>query len=133
MSYFLRHHGLQHTRLLCPPLCPRVCSNSCPLSQWCYLTILSSATFFFFLQSFPESRSFPMYWLFASGGQSIGASASILPMDTQGWLALGLTGLISLLSKSLSRIHRVHQKDEYHGKHFTLVVLTLCFLDFLSP
>ena len=61
---------LQHTRLLCPPLSPRVCSNSCPLSQCCYLTISSSAALFSFcLQSFPASGSFPMSWFFASGGQ----------------------------------------------------------------
>ena len=62
-------HGLQHTRLLCPPpLSPRVFSSSCPLSQWCYLTISSSASLFFFcLQSFPASSSFPMSHLFASG------------------------------------------------------------------
>ena len=72
-------------RLPCPPLSPGVCSNSCPLSQWCYIIILSSAApFSFSLQSFPGSGSFPMSKLFASGGQSIGASASVsgLPMNT---------------------------------------------------
>ena len=54
-------------------------------------------------QSFPESGSFPMSWLFTSGGQSIGASASVLPVNIQGWFPLGLTGLISLLSKWFSR------------------------------
>jgi len=74
-------HGLQHTRLLCPPLSPRVCSNSCPLSRWCYLTISSStAPFSFCLQSFPASGSFPMCQLFASDGQSIGNSASATSM-----------------------------------------------------
>ena len=99
-------HGLQHTRLLCLPLSPRVCSNSCPLSQWCHLTISSSATpFSFCLWSFPASGSFPMNQLFISGGQNIGASASapILPMNIQDWFPLGLTGLI-LLSKGLSRV-----------------------------
>ena len=56
------------------------------------------------LQSFPASGSFPMSWLFTSGGQSIGASASVLPMNIQDWFPLGLTGLISLLSKGLSRV-----------------------------
>ena len=85
-------HGLQHTRLPCPPLSPGVCSNSCPFSQWCYLTISSSFTpFSFCLQSFPAAGSFSRSWLFASGGPSIGAS-------------LGLTALISLLSKGLSRV-----------------------------
>ena len=95
MSNFLRLHGLQHARLLCPSLSPRVCSNSCPLSQWCYPTISPSATpFYFCLQSVPESGSFPKNWLFTSGGQSIGASvsASVLPMNILGWFLLGLTG-----------------------------------------
>ena len=76
-------------------------------SQWCYLTFSSFATpFSFCLQSFPVSWSFPMNWLFASHGQSIGAwaSASVLPMNIQGWFPLGLTGLISLQPKRLSRI-----------------------------
>ena len=70
-------HGWQHARLPCPSLSPRVCSNSCLLSRWCHSTISSSATpFSFCLQSFPASGSFPMSQLFASGGQSTGASAS---------------------------------------------------------
>ena len=86
-------HGRQHARLPCPSPSPWVCSNSCPLSQWCYLTISSPAALFFFcLQSFPASRSFLMSWLFASGGQSIGASASasVLPMNIQDWFPLGI-------------------------------------------
>ena len=100
-------HGLQHTWLPCRSPSPRVCSNSCSLSWWCYLIISSSeAPFSFCLQSFPASGSFPMSQLFASGGQSIGASAStsVLPMNIQGWFPLGLTGLISLQSKGLSRV-----------------------------
>jgi len=82
-----------------------VFSNSCPLSRWCHPTILSSViTFFSCLQSFPASGSFPMSWLFASGGQSIGASASVLSMNIQDWFPLGLTGLISLLSEGPSRV-----------------------------
>ena len=102
----LQPHGLQHTRLLCPPLSPRVCSDSCPLSWWCYLIISSSVTPFSCPQTFPASRSFPMSQLFASGGQSIGTSASapVLPMNIQGWLPLGLTSLISLQSKGLSKV-----------------------------
>ena len=91
-----------------PPLPPGVCPDSCPLSQWCCLTISFSATCFSFcLQSFLTS-SFPMSWLFSSGGQSIGASASAtaLPMNIQGWFPLWLTGLISLQSKGLSRVFR---------------------------
>ena len=88
-------------------LSPGLCSNSCPLSQWCYLTISSSATAFSFcLQSFLASRSFPMSWLFTSGGQSIeaSASASVLPVTSQDWFPLGLTGFISLQSKGLSGV-----------------------------
>ena len=84
----------------------RVCSNSCPLSQWCHPTISSSvAPFFSCPQSFPASGSFPMNRLFPSGDQSIGASASasVLSMNIQHWFPLGLTGLISLLSRGLSR------------------------------
>ena len=100
-------HGLQHASLLYPPLSPGVCSNSCPLSWWCHATISFSATLFSFcLQSFPASGSFPVSRLFTSGGQSIGASASasVLPMNIQGWFPLGLTGLTSLLSKGLLRV-----------------------------
>ena len=80
-----------------------VCSNSYPLSQWCHPNISSSVTpFFSYPQSFPASRSFTMSGLFTSGGQIIGASASVLPVNSQGWFPLRLTGLISLLSKGLS-------------------------------
>ena len=88
---------LQHTRLLCPSPSPRVCSNSCLLSWWCHPTVLSCVTPFSCLQSFPVSGSFPVSQLFASGGQSIGASASasVLPINIQCWFLLGLTSLIS--------------------------------------
>ena len=77
-------HGLQHARLPCPSLSPEVCSDSCPLSWWCYPTISSStALFSFCLQYFPASGSLPMSQLFASGGQSFGASASFLPINIQ--------------------------------------------------
>ena len=80
-------HGLQHSRLPCPSLSPRVCSNSWSLSRWCHPTISSSVTLFSCLQSFLASGPFPMSWLFASGGQSIGASAlaSVLPVNIQSW------------------------------------------------
>ena len=98
-------HALQHARLPCPSLSPIVCLNSCPWSLWCYLTISSSAVPFSSCpQSFPESGSFQMSWLFASGGQSIGALASILPMNSKGWFPFGLIALISLQSKGLSRV-----------------------------
>ena len=101
---FVECHGLQLARHPCPPHLP-VCPSSCPLSWWCHPTILSSVALFC-LQSFPASGSFPMSWLFASGGQSIGASAlpSVLPMNIQGWFPSGLTGLLSLLSKELSSV-----------------------------
>ena len=84
-----------------------VCSNSCPLSQWCSLTISSSVVPFSSCpQSFPASRSFPMSQFFASGGQSTGASASasVLPNYIQSLFLLGWTGWISLLSKGLARV-----------------------------
>ena len=86
---------------------PEVCPSSCPLSRWCHPTISSSVILFSYCpQSHPTSGSFPMSQSFASGGQSIGtlASVSVLPMNTQGLFPLRLTGLISLLSKGLSRV-----------------------------
>ena len=103
----LRPHGLQHTRLPCPLPTPTAYSNSRPLSWWCHPTISSSVIpFSSCLQSFPVSGSFSMSQFFASGSQSIGASASasVLSMNIQGWFPLGLTGLISLQSKGLSRV-----------------------------
>ena len=107
VSDSLRPHGLQHGRLPCSSVSPGVCSKSCPSSWWCHPTISSSVVpFSFCLQSFPASESFLMSWLFASDDQSIGASASasVLPMNIQGWFPLGWTGLISLLSKGLSSL-----------------------------
>ena len=95
-------HGLQHTRPPCPSPAPGVYPNSCPLSQWCHPTISSSVIpFSSRFQSFPASGSFQMSQLFASGGQSIGvsASASVLSMNIKGWFPLELTGWISLQSK----------------------------------
>ena len=85
----------------------RAYSNLCPSSLWCHPTISSYVVpFSSHLQSFPVSGSFQMSQLFASGGQSIGvsASASVLPMNIQGWFLSGLTDLISLQSRKLSRI-----------------------------
>ena len=120
MSNSLRSHRLQHVRLPCPSPSSGACSNSCPLSQWCHPTISSSVVpFSSCLQSFPASGSFPMSWLFASGGKSIGASASAsdLPMNIQDWFPLGLTGLISLQSKELSRVFpsTTVGKDQFFG------------------
>ena len=100
-------HGLQHARLPCPSPSPGACSNSCPLSWWCHPTISSSVVpFSSCLQSFPASGAFAKSWLFTSGDQSTGASASasVLPVNIQGLYPLGLTGLISLQSKGLSRV-----------------------------
>ena len=110
-------HGLQHASLPCPSLCPGVCSDSCPLSWLCYLTISSSAApFFFGLQSSSASVSFPMSQLFASGGQSTGAlaSASDFPMNIQGWFPLESTGLIPLQSKGLSRVFSSTTTRRHH-------------------
>ena len=105
MTNSLWPHGPQNARPPCP-LSPRVCLNSCSLSWWYHPTISSSVTPFSCPQSFPASRSFLLSWLFASGGQSIKASASatVLPMNIQGLFSLGLTGLISLLPKGISRV-----------------------------
>ena len=114
MSNSLWPHGLQHSRLPCPSLFPRVCSDSCPLNLWCYPIISSStAPFSFCLQSFPDWGSFQMSWLFASGGQSIGASAlaSFIPINIQEWFPLGLTGLISFLTE---KGHPLDQQEETH-------------------
>ena len=107
MSNSLWSHELQHARPPCPLPTPRACSKSCPLSWRCHPTISSSVIpFSSCLQSFPASGSFSMNQFFASGGQSIGvsASASVLPMNIQNWYPLGLTGWISLQSKRLSRV-----------------------------
>ena len=88
-----------------PSPSPRVCSDSCPLSPWCHPTISSSVTSFSSCpESFPAPGFFPVSWLFRSGGQSIGVSASVLPMNIQGWFPLGLNGLISLFFKVFSRV-----------------------------
>ena len=107
VSNYLWPHGLQHARPPCPSIIPGVYSNSCPLSRWCHPTISSSVIpFSSRLQSFPASGSFEMSLFLASGGQSIGvsASASVLPMNIQDWFPLGRTGWISLQSKGLSRV-----------------------------
>ena len=92
MSNSLRPHEPQHARLPCPSPTARVYPNLCPLSQWCHPTISSSVIpFFSWLQSCPASGSFQMSQFFASGGQSIGvsASASVPPMNIQDWFPLG--------------------------------------------
>ena len=125
LSESLWPHGLEHTRPLCPSPTSRVYSNSCPLSRWCHPTILSSVIpFSSRLQSFPASGSFLMSQFFASGGQSIGASASawVLPMNIQDWFPLRWTGWISLLSKRLLRIfsNTTVQKHQFFSAQLSL-------------
>ena len=124
MSHFFSPHELQHARLPCPSLSSWVWSNSCPLSHWCHTTISSSVTPFSSPQSSSASGSFPMSRLFASSSQSIGvsASASILPMNIQDWFPLGLTGLISLNSKGLSRAfsNTTIQKHQFFSAQHSL-------------
>ena len=120
VSDSLRPHESQHTRPPCPSPTPGVYSNSCPLSQWCHPAISSSVVpFSSCSQSFPASGSFPTSQLFAWGDQSIGvsASASVLPMNTQGWSPLGWIGWISLQSKGLSRVfsNTTVQKHQFFG------------------
>ena len=107
VSDSLRHHESQHARPPCPSPISGVHSNSCPSSRWCHPAISSSVIPFSSCpQSFPASEYFPVSQLFASGGQSIGVSAStsVLPMNTQDWTPLGWTSWNSLQSKGLSRV-----------------------------
>ena len=113
-------NGVLKGTFMIPSQPPMFCSNSCPLSWWYHPAISSSVVSFSSCpQSFPASESFPMSWLFVSGGQSFGvsASASLLPTNTQGWLPLGLTGLISLQFKGFSRIFSstTLQKHQFFG------------------
>ena len=125
VSDSLQPHGLQHTTSPCPSPTPRVYSNLCPLSRWCHPTISSFVVpFSSCLQFFPASGSFQMSQFFASGGQSIGvsASASVLPMNIQELFPLGWTGWISLQSKGLSRVfsNTTVQKHQFFGTQFSL-------------
>ena len=122
-------HRLQHTRFPCLSPTPGVYSNSCPSSQWCHPNISSSVIpFSSCFQSVLASRSFPRSQFFASGGQSIGvsASASVLPMNTQDWFPLGWTGWISLLSKGLTRIfsNTAVQNNQFQCSAFFIVQLS---------
>ena len=106
----------------CPSPFPRDCSNSCPLSQWCHPTILSSVfPFSSCLQSFLTSGSFPMSQLFTSGGQSIRASASVLPMIIQDWFPSGLTVSISLLSRDSQESSPAPQFESISPSVFSLL------------
>ena len=129
MSNSLRPYELQHARLPCPLLSPGVCSNSCPLSRWCYLTTSSSVVPFSSCpQSFLASGSFQMSWLFASGSHSIEALASILPMNIQAWFPLGLTGWISLQSKGISSLLQYHSLKASNFQHSACFVVQLSHL-----
>ena len=124
MSDSLPAHGLQHAWLPCPSSTPRTYSNSCPSHWWCHPTISPSVIPFSHLQSFQASGVLPVTQFFSSGGQSIGvsASASILPMNSQEWFRLGLTGWISLLSKGLSRVfsNTMVQKHQFLATQLSL-------------
>ena len=132
MSNILWAHELQHIRLPCPSLSSRVCSDSCPLNWWCYLTIsFSAAVISSCPQSFPASGLSPMSWLSVPGGQSIGvsASASVLPVNIQDWFPLGLTGLISFHSKGFSRVF----SNTTVGKSQFFRCSTFFMVQFLHP
>ena len=120
MSDFLQPHEWQHSRPPCPSPTPGVHPNSCPSSQWCRPAISSSVVPFSSCpQSLPASGSFPVSQLFTWGAQSIGisASASVPPMNTQGWSPLEWTGWISFQSKELSRVfsNTIVQKHQFFG------------------
>ena len=120
VSDSLRPHESQHTRPPCPSPPPGVHPNSCASSRWCHPAISSSVVSFSSCpQSLPASGSFPISQLFASGGQSIGvsASASVLPMNTQDWSPSEWTGWISLQSKGLERVFSstIDQKHQFFG------------------
>ena len=121
----LQTHGLQHIRLPCPSATPRSYSKSHSWSQWCHPTILSFIVpFSSCLQSFPPSGSFQMSQFFASGGHSIGASASasVLPENIQDWFPLGLTGLISLQSEKLKSLL------QHHGSKVSILWCSVFFM-----
>ena len=123
VSNSLWPHELQHTRPPCPSPTPQVYTNSYPLSQSCHPTISSSVVPVSSCpQSFPASGSFPISQLFTSSGQSIGASTSVLPMNTQDWPPLGWTGWISLQSKALSRVFykTTVQKHQFFSTQLSL-------------
>ena len=132
MSDSLWPHESQHTRPPCPSPTPGVYPNPRPLSGWCHPTISTSVVpFSSHPQSFPASESFPMSQLFSSGGQRIGvsASASVFPLNFQGWFPLGWTGWISLLSKGLSRVSsnttvQTHQSSILWRSAFFMVQLS---------
>ena len=136
MSSSLWPYELQHARPPCPPPTPGVHPNPCPLCRWCHPTISSSVIPFSSCpQSFPASGSFQMSQLFASGGQSIGVSAStsVPPMKIQDWCPLGWSGWISLQSKGLSRVfsNTTVQKHQFFSAQL-VVKGTVFYFNLLS-
>ena len=126
VSKSLQPHGLQQAKLPCPSPTPGAYSNSCPLHQWCHPTISSSVVqSSSHLQSFPTSGSFQMSQFFTSGGQSIGASASVLPMNTQDWFPLGWMSCISLQSKGKSLF-------QHHSSKASILLCSAFFIVQLS-
>ena len=132
VSDSLQPHELQHARPPCPSPTPRVHPNSCPSSWWGYPAISSSIVpFSSYLQSFQASGSFQMSQFFASGGQSMGvsASASVLPVNIQECFPLEWIGWISLQSKGLSRVfsnttvqkHKFFSISFLHSQTFTSI------------
>ena len=129
MSDSLWPHGMQHARLPCPSLSSGVCSNSCPLSRWCHPTVSSSVAPFSCPQSFPASGSFPMSWLITSGGQSIGASASasVLPINIQGWFPFRLDWLDLLAVQGT-----LNSLLQHHSSKASILQLSAFFMVQLS-
>ena len=135
MSDSLRPNGLQHTRPPCPSPSPRVFPSSCSLHQWCCPAISSSDALFSCPQSFPASGTFSMSGLLASDDQNTGASASasVLPVNIQGWSPSQLTGLISLLSKGLSGVFSTQFKGIIHiGRRVIILLFTKSVLQHIK-
>ena len=131
MSNSLRPHGLQYIRLPCPSASPRVCSNSCPSSRWYHPNVSSFVVpFSSCLLSLLTSVSLPMSRLFASGDPSIGALAlaSVLPINIQGWFPLGLTGLISLLSRDSQESSPTPQFKSINPSALSFLLVQLSYL-----
>ena len=134
MSDSLQPHEPQHASPPCPSPTPGVHPNPCPLSRCCHPTISSSVIPFSSCPQFPASGSFPMSQFFKSGGQSTGASASasVLPMNIQNWFPLGLTALISLQSRGLSRVLQHHSSKASILQHSAFFMIQLSYL-YMTP
>ena len=123
VSDFLQPYGLQHASSPCPSPTPGASSNSGPSSRWCHPTTSSSVVpFSSHLQSFPASGSFQMSQFIALGGQSIGVSASVLPVNIQDWFPLGWTRWISLQSKELSRVFSQQHSSKASSLHHSAFI-----------